>query len=61
MGPITRVLGLNFTAWSYRDQFSIGVHSCRDFMPDLRTMQDHLCAELDAFDKAVADRGTPVG
>jgi hypothetical protein len=54
MGPITRVLGLNMTAWSYRDDFSIGVHSCREFMPDLRTMRDHLVAELDAFQTAAA-------
>jgi diacylglycerol O-acyltransferase / wax synthase len=55
MGPITRVLGLNFTAWSYRDTFSIGVHSCREFMPDLRVMADHLEAELTAFEKAATD------
>jgi diacylglycerol O-acyltransferase len=52
MGPITRVLGLNFTAWSYGDTFSIGVQSCRDFMPDLRVMAEHLEAELEAFEKA---------
>ena len=50
MGPITRVLGLNFTAWSYGEDFSIGVHSCRDFMPDLRVMGEHLEAELEAFE-----------
>jgi diacylglycerol O-acyltransferase / wax synthase len=55
MGPITRVLGLNFTAWSYGEDFSIGVQSCRDFMPDLRVMQTHLLAELDAFEGAVAE------
>jgi WS/DGAT/MGAT family acyltransferase len=52
MGPITRVLGLNMTAWSYGDTFSIGVHSCRDFMPDLRVMADHIEAELEAFEKS---------
>jgi WS/DGAT/MGAT family acyltransferase len=52
MGPITRVLGLNMTAWSYGDTFSIGVHSCRDFMPDLRVMAEHIEAELEAFEKA---------
>jgi diacylglycerol O-acyltransferase / wax synthase len=52
MGPITRVLGLNFTAWSYRDTFSIGVQSCRDFMPDLRVIGEHLEAELEAFEKS---------
>lgn len=52
MGPITRVLGLNMTAWSYGDTFSIGVQSCRDFMPDLRVMAEHIEAELNAFEKA---------
>jgi diacylglycerol O-acyltransferase len=55
MGPITRVLGLNMTAWSYGDTFSIGIQSCREFMPDLRTMIEHIEAELEAFEKAVAD------
>jgi WS/DGAT/MGAT family acyltransferase len=52
MGPITRVLGLNMTAWSYGDTFSIGVQSCRDFMPDLRVMAEHIETELEAFEKA---------
>jgi WS/DGAT/MGAT family acyltransferase len=54
MGPITRTLGLNMTAWSYRDTFSIGLQSCRDFMPDLRRLGDHLCDELTAFEAAAA-------
>jgi WS/DGAT/MGAT family acyltransferase len=58
MGPITRVLGLNITAWSYGDDFSIGVQSCRDFMPDLRAMADHLHDELEAFELAVADKAS---
>ena len=41
MGPITRVLGLNFTAWSYGDDFSIGLQSCVEFMPDLRSLGGH--------------------
>jgi diacylglycerol O-acyltransferase / wax synthase len=53
MGPLTRVLGLNFTAWSYEDTFSIGVQSCREFMPDLRTMSSHIDAELGAFEEAL--------
>jgi WS/DGAT/MGAT family acyltransferase len=55
MGPITRVLGLNMTAWSYGDNFSIGLQSCREFMPDLRRLADHVVDELEAFKKAVAD------
>ncbi|HEU5033831.1 MAG TPA: wax ester/triacylglycerol synthase family O-acyltransferase [Mycobacteriales bacterium] len=49
MGPITRVLGLNLTAWSYRENFSIGLQACRQFMPDLRSFDEHLRAELAAF------------
>ena len=54
MGPITRVLGLNLTAWSYGDDFSIGLQSCAEFMPDLRRLGDHLRAELDALKAAVS-------
>ena len=54
MGPITRVLGLNLTAWSYRDDFSIGLQSCTDFMPDLRRLRDHLCDELAAMKAAAS-------
>jgi WS/DGAT/MGAT family acyltransferase len=56
MGPITRVLGLNLTAWSYGDTFSIGIQSCRAFIPDLRAFDGYIRDELDAFIKAVADR-----
>jgi WS/DGAT/MGAT family acyltransferase len=56
MGPITRVLGLNMTAWSYGDSFSIGVQSCRAFIPDLRAFDGYIRDEVDAFTKAVADR-----
>ena len=55
MGPVTRVLGLNMTAWTYGDNFSVGLHSSREFMPDLRRLGAHLCDELDAFQKAVAN------
>jgi WS/DGAT/MGAT family acyltransferase len=56
MGPVTRVLGLNMTAWTYGENFSVGLHSCRDFMPDLRRLAGHLCDELDAFQKAIANK-----
>ncbi|HWC33642.1 MAG TPA: wax ester/triacylglycerol synthase family O-acyltransferase [Mycobacteriales bacterium] len=53
MGPITRLLGLNITAWSYLDTFSIGIQSCRAFMPDLRRLADHIREEIAAFSAAV--------
>lgn len=56
MGPITRVLGLNFTAWSYDEDFSIGLQSCAAFMPDLRRLGEHLREELEAMKQAVAPR-----
>jgi hypothetical protein len=55
MGPVTRVLGLNMTAWTYGENFSVGLHACREYVPDLRRLGDHLCDELDAFKKAVAN------
>ena len=56
MGPVTRVLGLNMTAWTYGENFSVGLHSSREFMPDLRRLAAHFCDELEAFSKAVANR-----
>jgi WS/DGAT/MGAT family acyltransferase len=53
MGPITRLLGLNITAWSYLDTFSIGMQSCADSMPDLRELGNHLREEIAAFSAAV--------
>jgi WS/DGAT C-terminal domain len=58
MGPITRVLGLNLTAWSYRDDFSIGLQSCAEFMPDLRRLGDHLRDELMAMKAAASTAGS---
>jgi len=55
MGPVTRVLGLNMTAWTYGDKFSVGLHSCREFMPDLGRLAGHFCDELEAFGKAAAN------
>lgn len=56
MGPVTRVLGLNMTAWTYGGNFSVGLHACRAFMPDLRHLGEQLCDELDSFKKAIANQ-----
>ena len=56
MGPVTRVLGLNMTAWTYGDNFSVGLHSCREFMPDLWSLTDHLQDALEELKKAVAGK-----
>ncbi len=46
MGPIIDRMGLNATAWSYVDDFSIGLVACRDRVPDLRELADRLPVEL---------------
>ena len=47
MGPVIERMGLNATAWSYCDDFSIGVVACRDRVPDLRDLVDRIPAELE--------------
>ncbi len=54
MGPITRTLGINFTVWTYRDNFSIGIHSCREFLPDPETFAECFVEEMQAMRAAVA-------
>jgi len=50
MGPIEGSRGINFTAWSYGDDFAIGIQACREHAPDLRELADHLAAELVALE-----------
>jgi len=57
MGPLTLQQGLNFTAWSYLDEFAIGVHACREHVPDLRSLTQDLRLELDALSAAAARVG----
>lgn len=52
MGPITRTLGINLTVWSYRDNFSIGIHSCTEFLPDPESFAIHIPEELEAMKAA---------
>jgi hypothetical protein len=54
MGPLVPKQCLNFTAWSYGDDLSIGIHACREHAPDLRTMSRHLRDELAALEQATA-------
>ncbi len=46
MGPIEGSRGINFTAWSYGDDFSVGIHACREHGPDLRRLSEHVAIEL---------------
>lgn len=47
LGPLVGRQGLNFTAWSYRDDFAIGVHACRAAAPDLPRLAELVHVELD--------------
>lgn len=49
MGPIERTRGVNFTAWSYGEDFSIGIHACRAVAPDLRDVANAVVGELAAL------------
>jgi len=46
MGPLAAQQGLNFTAWSYLNDFRIGVHACREHVPDVRALADGFLPEL---------------
>jgi WS/DGAT/MGAT family acyltransferase len=59
MGPLTRAQGLNITAWSYLDDFSIGIQACREHVPDVRVLADAFAPELDALVAAAAKRRDP--
>jgi diacylglycerol O-acyltransferase len=52
MGPIVGLEGLNFTAWSYGGNLSIGIHACREHAPDLRDLATHIRTELDTLTEA---------
>jgi uncharacterized protein DUF1298 len=59
MGPIEGTRGVNFTAWSYCGDFSIGIHACREYAPDLRELARCLTEEFEALQAAflaTADR-----
>jgi diacylglycerol O-acyltransferase / wax synthase len=41
--------GLNITVMSYRDTMFVGLLACRELVPDLEVMADHLVSELDVL------------
>lgn len=59
MGPLTRAQGLNITAWSYLDDFSIGIQACREHASDVRSIADAFAPEFDALLAAAAKRRDP--
>ncbi|HEX4539779.1 MAG TPA: wax ester/triacylglycerol synthase family O-acyltransferase [Acidimicrobiales bacterium] len=42
MGPILEGIGLNITVWSYVDRLGFGLVACRETMPDIWDLADHL-------------------
>lgn len=46
LGPLAGTMGINFTAWSYGDDFTVGLHACRDQVPDLARLAELLADEL---------------
>ncbi|MBW2713102.1 MAG: wax ester/triacylglycerol synthase family O-acyltransferase [Deltaproteobacteria bacterium] len=47
VGPLAQQQGLNFTAWSYLDDFSITMQACRKDASDLRLLADAFQPELE--------------
>ena len=56
IGPLTGRMALNFTAWSYGDDFTVGVHACRRAIPDLTRLGELLAEELDLLRQTAATR-----
>lgn len=56
-GPLSHQQGLNFTAWSYVDDFGVGIHACRERVPDVATLGPALAAELESLGKEVVRGG----
>ncbi len=54
MGPLVGTQGINFTGWSYGDDFAVGLHACREHVPDLRRLGEHVVDELAALTRAAA-------
>jgi diacylglycerol O-acyltransferase len=52
MGPILEGIGLNVTVWSYVDRLGFGLVACRETMPDLWDLADHLHDALAELRKA---------
>jgi WS/DGAT/MGAT family acyltransferase len=56
MGPLALQQGLNFTAWSYVDDFEVGLHACREHVPDLARLAQGMQHELQALTQAARSR-----
>lgn len=54
VGPLAGRFGLNLTAWSYRDELSVGLHSYASAGNGLERIRDHLADQLDQLEAKVA-------
>jgi WS/DGAT/MGAT family acyltransferase len=59
MGPLQADMGLNVTAWSYVDQFSIGVVACHEHVPDIWNLAERFPAALEELKAAAILRRDP--
>jgi len=55
MGPLMGDMGLNVTAWSYADQFSIGIVACREHVPDIWDLAERFPVALQELCAAIRD------
>jgi WS/DGAT/MGAT family acyltransferase len=56
IGPIAVGVGLNITVWSYVNQLNYCMIACREAMPDLWDLTDHIRDELGVLMKAAANQ-----
>ncbi len=56
MGPITDGVALNITIFSYRGSIHFGLVACRESVPDLDRMVEHLQDSLDELVKSAEER-----
>jgi diacylglycerol O-acyltransferase len=54
IGPILEGIGLNVTAWSFRDNLSFSILCCHRAVPDPTEIQQGLVATLETMKQAAA-------
>jgi WS/DGAT/MGAT family acyltransferase len=60
LGPLAGHLGLNITAWSYGDDFTVGIHAYRSGGADLERLGPLLLDELADLERRTAAQATAV-
>lgn len=59
MGPLMGDMGLNVTAWSYCDDFSIGIVACREHVPDVWNLAERFREAMRELQQAAAAATPP--